>query len=549
MSRKRLFSACLTIAVSIPASAGAGGLDEWSIVASTNVFFSPLVLPGLPAFNTSWSLDQVLLNDAAPGADAYFDLERNGATELWHWAQDELEPYARVDGTGAIGPGRVGSEASHVFRLIGSAMDSGADGRRVFAALAGPPVPASTSFATYGLWVHDGQSNAEIARGRPYQPGQVHDPLDPADPDYRFQSSQDMVKRAWIAGDGSVVFAAGVVATSGSAVPALAVVRNDGVNGNQICAISGQAGMGQFDAIDGIYFGESDEVFVRTNDYPAKSIHRVCDGSPQELVREYSTGGLGPQVESSTARFSQIEFRVFPDGRGSFYFAATVTDPTPGAWTGRGIFRHIDGVNLPVARTGLGGVDSSGYHGKPFSGFPLPQDSMQAAGNELVFKASVAAESGPGSIWGFWRVGADGKPEPIAIEGSTEPGYSPYSGSAWDLVLGRAGVFKGGDVVLWGKAYPDAHYSLWRLRRGQRPVRILDKDFEIQAPVASGWAYPQVVTLSIPHFGFLNHASDGWLSRSGYALMDTHLSGYGSVYVAARVADVDYIFANGVEGW
>ena len=97
-SRKRLFFACLTIAVSIPASAGAGGLEEWSVVASTNVFSSPLVLPGLPAFNTSWSLDQVLLNDAAPGADAYFDLERNGATELWHWAQDELEAYARVTG-------------------------------------------------------------------------------------------------------------------------------------------------------------------------------------------------------------------------------------------------------------------------------------------------------------------------------------------------------------------------------------------------------------------------------------------------------------------
>lgn len=549
MSRNRLFCACLMIAGSVPAFAGASELDEWSVVTSTNVFYSPLLLPGLPAFNTTWSLGQVLLNDDAAGADAYFQLHRNGTTELWHWAQGGLEGYARVDVTGDVGPGRVGSEAGHVFRAIGTVADSGADGRRVFAALAGPPVPASTSFATYGLWVHDGQSNVEIARGRPYQPGQVHDPLDPADPNYRFQSSQDMVKRAWVAGDGSVVFAADVVATSGSSIPALAVVRNDRVNGNRICAISGQAGMGQFDAIDGIYFGESDAVFIRTNDYPAKSIHRICDGSPQELVREYSTGGLGPQVESSTARFSQIEFKVFPDGEGGFYFAATVTDPTPGAWTGRGIFRHIDGVNLPVARTGLGGMHSSGYHGKPFSGFSFSQDSMHVAGNELVFKASVAAESGPGSIWGFWRVGADGKPEPIAIEGSTEPGYSPFPGSAWDLVIARVGVFKGGDVVLWGKAFPDAHYSLWRLRRGQPPLRVLDKDFEIQAPISAGWAYPQVVTLSIPNLPFPNYSSDAWLGRNGYALMETFLSGMGTVYVAARVADVDYIFANGVEGW
>lgn len=546
MSRKWVVYACLVFAGYTAGGASATDGAEWSVVTSTNVFYSPLQLPGLPPFNTSWSLGRVLLNDGEVGADAYFELSRNGATELWHWGKSGLEPYAVVNATGAPGPGRVGSEAGHVFRAIQTrGADSGTDGRRVFFALAGPPVPASTTFATYGLWINVGEVNREIARGRLYQPGQIHEPLDPADPGYRFASGQDMVKRAWVTPDNSTVFVADVVPVGAGGTGTRAVIRNTEASGNQVCALSGSGFL--FSDSD-VFAGVSNDVFVKTNFSYSDAVYRVCDGAPVELVREGVSGALGPQVESATARFSNIGANVHPDGVGGFYFEATVSDSTPGAWTGRGIFRHVAGTNVAIARTGLYGANSSGYHGRPFNDLSIYQFDMSAAGSELVFKAGVPPESGAGSIKGFWRVGAGGRPEPIAIEGTTEPAYSPYPGSAWELTISRVGIFKGGDVVLWGEAYPDEHYSLWRLRRGQRPVRILDRDDPIQVPVAGGWAQPLIVTASIPSY-FPNDASDGWFNRNGFALVNTHLQGFGDLFIAAQVADVDYIFANGVDGW
>lgn len=119
----------------------------WRIVAGES---GTVVSPGLPA-GVGRTLTDITLGDV--GADLVGLRITNQSTLTGYWArkQGTLVRYTQAGVTGNLGPGRTGTQSTHVFTDVGGGWRGASpDGQRVFAAQAGPP--GSPTAATDGIW-------------------------------------------------------------------------------------------------------------------------------------------------------------------------------------------------------------------------------------------------------------------------------------------------------------------------------------------------------------------------------------------------------------
>lgn len=505
--------------------------DSWEVVLSERTPGSPLVLPGLPSFDTVWSIDAVDIARNGSQAPVQFRLQRDGNEEHWFFNGEQLVPYAVTLAGGETGPGRVGTENGDVFRSIPSwpvGVRLGPGAERIFLAQAGPPPPVSTSFSSYGVWVSDDHANREIARSRSGYPGQAYSPLDPSlDNLYRFFSGGPFVHRLWSLSDGDAAFVASVVPIESPYLyPSDAVIRHKSGMGNQLCAFIGMSHVSV--SADG-------RIFVGVSDV----VEEVCklDGSRQTLAQTGYMTPLGPQLpEGENARFTGFSAPVLTRHGLPLFFASADSY----SWYGQGIFYHQDGENWPLVLTGRGGDFGSNYRDKPFANF-VPA-SMTARGGYLLFNGAVPPDSGSINIDGIWIVHPDNRIEPVAIAGTSEPEYSPAFGRIWDFEPYYSphtmSMVASGDILLWSRVQPENAWSLWRLSPGEAPVEVLKAGDLIEVPTGTGPILAAVQSV------------DGWqsVSEHGHILMRVTLDhGLGTVYVRSRAGVRDSIFDDGFQ--
>jgi len=545
----RLAVACALAFSSLAATAA----PDWRVVVADSD--SGLVLPSLLPSATAFDLEWVSLANAGNGALGFArDAGSSNPYALWAERSGVLAPFAENMATGALGPGRAGAEAGHVFRVLYQKQDASGQAHRVFGARAGEPTQP-TDAATYGVWLWNGASNTEIARlntegtlGPGFGPGVAFTYLGP--------TTTTAFPRARALPGQRVLFDATVTGSL------RAVIMHEAGVGNRGClledstdpAYSPGFGSAVFYDNGGSYLigapvvGARGEVYVvsgvRENGTNGRGIFALCRGAPQVFARTAVTGSLGPGMSDTSFMFSEFA-AVRPAHAGAFYFWGAVTSP---AGSTSGGFLHADGHNTPVYLINTEGAYGPGYTGYVFNSTSAPAE-LAAAGRYGLLRTTIKPLAGTTSITGLWRLAPGASPEPLAIIGDTGA-YAAAPGRPW-RTFHRTAILDSGEVLLLAEVGNPTERGVWRLRSGAAPVRELGVGDLVKVPTSAGLAERAVTGIS--EFDLTspeNLGEDGWASGNGTVVVRVFVTGVptsAQAYVRGFAGRAESLLAEGFD--
>ncbi len=544
---------------------------EWRVVLTPSS--NTITLPNLPAPGSfSVALPGVVISDSA-AANLNFVLNfGNGNYDLWRESAGSLSPYAQVGATGTTGPGRVGAEATHVFRRITNSStslvvtDSNGEDARVFTALAGDaatPLDATT----VGAWAWTPAGNIEIARlgtdgalGPNIGPGWSFS--NDGFPNNNFGRLHAL--------PGSAVLIQSGARTTANGLPYDVLARYQPGVGNSTCSVTQSSNpawapnvLGVGDHFEAIRYASSNprgEVFAAANaarQTPIavrNGIWQFCAGAPQVKVLSQTTGALGPNIPGNAgAVFTDVLPGIGPTSApGSFFFSGKNTSTTNPF---KGVFHRSADGNRPVLLNGVEGALGPQIPGFVFDTV-LEYDPI-SAGDYAVLQATIRPVTGTSSTFGYWRLRPNASPEPIIIIDNTGP-FVPAAGRVWKDV-GLINILPNGDVLLFAATSnppePLNYTSVWRIRPNRAPEELLKRGDQVRTPTAAGLVLRTVRFVRGPggsapprDYG----GDDSFLSASGHVLASVEIEPmeglvYLSPWVRAQVTNLDVFMQDGFE--
>lgn len=531
------------------------GAAEWRVVL--NARNPGIVLPQLPPVSENYYIESTTMADRGPPLLNFARTRPSLPNEHWAEKGGQLLPIARTDVTDATGPGRTGAEAGDVFRVVQADRDGFGTNHRVFAAIAGAP---GSSGNPQSVWRWDGTRNVEIARngigsesplGPGLPPGWMFYTLKP------FGSFRDIDARALPNGEAVMS-----VQINGNGAGNLrdAVIHHRPGSGNRACFFTYDVGPDWSPGIDGIGTfasgagpdmlavsprGEIYSVAGTTGveNVPGSArggIWRLCDGSPRALALTGDSGALGPGMGAS-ATFS-ILYGLLATGRPGEVLFTAKGQADSGAFFG--LFRHApDGSHSPVLLRGAEGALGPKIAGQVFQDGDFPYQ-VRAAGRYAALKATMAPVGSPQqTTTGLWHITPEGGATPLALLGDTDA-YAPAPGRKW-MEFYRFAVFDNGDVAVFAEVSNPGESSIWRLRPGQAPQKVLGYGTIVDVPTAAG-VVPTPVSMiySMSPRSVASPGDDGVFNASGFAVQSVELQGYSSS-VIVRGNVTDRLFADG----
>jgi hypothetical protein len=545
MSKKTQLAAALVAALAAPSFALAQDVP-WRVVIGSS---SAITGPGLPSGSRSFT--DFAVGDVGRG---YVGVRMTGPdTALGYWAlrQGTWTQYVKDGVTGsAVGPGRTGAEAGHVFQDYASNQGyAGVDGQRAFLALAG--APGDTTNATWGVWRWDTARNIEIARAS------TDGPLGPnLGAGWVFQNNSGFVTPRAMSG-GQVLLNTNVTSPTGLDRRYLA----KGVPGQGIvpCALRystdpnlapGIVAGDSFDTawgMDGnLSVTPDNRVYLAaTTNQGRDGIWEVCDGAPRARVVDDETGARGPDIGIATATFVGFD-PVYPADDGQFYFFASYR-PSPSDSSRTGLFWNDGASNRPLAMNDAANVYGPGWQNATWSSFST--DSLTSAGEWTAFQAVIRVPADGATPSGLWRAKAGGTPELVALLDIAGT-YGPEANRTWDAFYGNA-VLANGDIVVDARTQPGSENALWLLKKDAAPRRILKDGQNVSVPTSTGVQQAAVTSYAIASGAApYSRGNDVWIAADSSMLIEVSLNGYSGRVLITSTPDnpIDTIFADGFEG-
>jgi hypothetical protein len=515
-----------------------GQAPTWRVVAGQD---GRIATANLPA-GTNRGITDSLLGDA--GADQVGFRVTTPTTSAGYWAakQGVLTRYTQLGVTGPLGPGRSGSESSHVFLSVTTGGSGAAvDGQRAFLARASEP--GSTVNASYGLWRWDLARNIEVARTL------TNGTLGPGlGPDWTFPNAADFTSARAISG-GRLLLDADV--KSQTNLDRRLVALHVPGQGNRPCLMSASTdpllspGLTPGDtfstgwSFNTLSVSPAGRAYGRFSASGSRAgIWEICNGAPRAIVANDDTGDLGPDIGLDAAAFTTGIEPPFPGYRDNFFFFSAFRR-TPGASSDYGLFWHDGASNRAMAFNDDAGVYGPNWQNWTWRTFD--QDSLSVGGDYTAFYATVATGDG-GNVGGYWRVRAGQRPELLALVGI--PGqFGPEPKRQWRS-FGASAVLPTGDLLLEARTDPGNEYALWLLEPGRVPRRVLSIGQIVSLPTASGPADGAVTTFNLTDGG-ADHSrgTDSWVGMDGTVLVTASIANYGEVLLVSRPTDRIFINA------
>lgn len=516
----------------------------WRVVAADSN--ASLVLPQLPS-GVVFDVTRVRLNDAT-GAVSLGLTNTSHTARLWTERNGQLAPVMDLATAGALGPGRTGGEAGHIFRAVWFKQDGSQGGHSVFAARAGEatqPVDA----ATFGLWLWNGQRNTEVGRVNSpgaLAPGFASDVLFTAFGNTTANTYPD----AQLLANGRVLIPATVTGSRA------AVTQHIPGHGNQGCALENSTDPDWSPDIsaDDYFFGLGSATFgtpvvgataevYMAADYRVgtsgtrRGIFRICDGAPRSLARTGEQGAFGPGLSDTSATFTELD-RVRPATPGEVFFWGR-GNGAGGAFIGG--FHHANGLNRPLWLNGTDGAYGPGYTSYSFNQTGVP--IMFAAGQYAVLNTTIRPAAGTTSIRGLWRLRPGHSPEPVAIVGDTGS-FAPAPGRAWRS-FELTTILDSGEILTLAEVSNPVATGVWRLRPGAAPERILAVGDLVSVPTATGVVERAITSISASYFDDTTPLHDSWVSRQGDVMARVNVQGItttAQLFVRGRPGHADRMF-------
>ncbi len=563
----RVFAFCLPCLLFCTSHAVASDV-QWRVALSSSD-------PGIsePSLPAAHSFSHAGLADSGTGMLGFQWAPTSTLTPDGNWVErgTSFAEYAAVGVTGAQGPGRSGSESTHVFRSLyyGDANDSGV---RAFGATANDPADPASS-ASIGAWLWDGTKNVEIARvgasgalGPGLDSGRVYTSL---------HNTNDLNSNVNVLTlpNRQVLFAGriGTAATLGSDGLSIYVPGS----GNHPCMLQGSSDTTLYPGLVGTTFGGISALtavspggdvyayaFVNPNGTVFDDgIWQFCNGAPRPAVLTQVAGKFGPGLADANAIFGTdstgLSAYIAPSLPGSFYFSSGgKMSAASGGASFFGLFHHDNAQqrNVPMLLQ-----NTQGALGPQIAGYVFHMNvatyNVRAAGKYAALLTTISPAGTPSSSNnGLWRITADGTIAPVAITGNTGA-CAPAPGRIWNGTYYQYAVFDNGDIVVLADTKNVASSivatSWWRLSRDAAPLEILKAGDLVIVPTPTGTitapvtsVYAQVVLGVPPPAG-----RDTWFSANGNILAQVTIQGYASTTTLVRglAARPNIIFANGFD--
>ncbi len=525
--------------------------QTWTLVSSENEAFTS---PGLPAGSRPTPFNAGLSD--SDGQGARFQLAENDSALDGHWLSINsiLQPVARRDTPGALGPRRTGAEQNHQFFATPQFADAGPGNTLTYLATAG--VPSSTAFTT-GFWRWQNGQNQELARWD--TDGSLGPGLGAG---WRFLTT-DANNRFLNTGANGTALAQFVAspAPANSSRTALVLLRP---GGNLPCMLQGDTGaLGpNVGAGSSFAFGtyaavrHGDRYFVNaTSDSPIREgIWEVCNGAPRPIAVAGFVGQLGPNLALPQARFNTIRFSPKPHAGGTQVFIADYNFEDNTFLRGS-LWRHQNGVNQMLAQI----ADSSSsfgpnYLGGTFEFFDTLNSDFDSAEGHIAFE-TFARTSSNAQVRGLWRIRPGGNPEPFALQ--NQPGkVSPGAGQTFTSI-DRWKLFGNGDVIAECDV-SGGPSGLYLFKVGRLPRLILSAGQTVPLQIGNSTVSALVQSFS-PVLGDENanaaasdsgNGVDTWASTDGGVLVSASISSGGNtsaILMRLQAVDLNRVFADGFE--
>jgi len=531
----------LAIALALAATGVDAQSVPWRAVIGTN---SSVVVPGLPSVARAYG--DALLGDAGAGQ---VGVRMSSSDHVGYWAfkQGTWTQYMKEGVTGALGPGRSGGEAAHVFVDFNSGYGAaGFDGQRAFVAKAGSPT--DTVNATRGVWRWDQHNNIEIARvltDGPLGPGMGID--------WSYAPGVSFGVRSM--NGGRAIINADVTSPTGL-VNRLLVQSLPG-QANQPCMLRNSTARelapnliagDTFDVswdISALAVTPGNRVYGAFSASSGDGIWEVCNGAPRPRAASGRTDALGPDIGIVTAQFTGSFTTPRPGNEGNVYFFANYR-PSSAESSRTGLFWNDGTSNRPLAMNDA--ANAYGPHWLDATWSSFTTGSLMSAGEWSAFVATVRTGDGA-TPSGLWRVKAGGTPELVALF-DLRGSYGPEADRTWSSFYARA-ILSNGDILVSAYTNPNSEYALWLLKRGAAPRRILAAGQSVLIPTASGLVADTVASFSFDASGpaLYGAGEDSWIGADGSVLVQVNAATYGNMRVMAIPSNpVDRIFKNGFDG-
>ncbi len=535
-------------AATAPALAGAQAVS-WNAVIADNAAVNA---PGLPAGTRGFTDD--LLGDVGAGFVGARLTSPGTSAGYWAMKQGTWVPYTKLGVAGAaLGPGRSGAEAGHVFLDVASGgSGAGADGQRALIGRAGNPGDATT--ATWGVWRWNRNGNLEVARG--LTDGDLGPNMGNG---WTWQNTSSSFAAARSMNAGHLLISGYVTTPSAQsrlylakAVPGQRMVPCAMKDSTDPAVAPGLAAGDTFDttwSMDDLSVTPDNRVYGALHASGGRDgIWRLCAGAPRALIvdEEQGTGNAssrGPDIGVATAVFGSMD-PAHPGDDGDFFFFAYYRE-TPSGTSRYGLFHHGADGNRALARNETSGAQGPGWPGGATWG-TFANDTLTSAGEWAAFRATISTSDG-GSPSGLWRVRAGESPAIAAVLGVTGV-YGPEQNRTWDAFYGSA-VLANGDIVIQARTQPGSEYAIWLLKTDGSKQRLLKAGSNVSVPTTGGVVQASVSSYDLPGAAAAySRGRDSWIAADGSMLIDVNLASYGHALVTARLPNpIDRIFRNGFE--
>lgn len=545
MSNKIPLIAAIVTALAIP-SVGLAQDVPWRVVLGTS---ASVTVPGLPAGSRSFSDEEI--GHFGAGTVGARLTSPSDAIGYWVLKQGFWTQFTKNGIAGAtVGPGRTGSEASHVFASILTGGTSvGSDGQRAFIASAGAPGNPNTT--SWGVWRWDTANNIELVRG--LVEGAQGPNLGFLGSGWVYQNTISTFQNTFSMNNGQVLINAYVTSPSGlsrqylaKSVPGQPVTPCALRNATDSSLAPGLAAGDYFDAtwnVNDLSVSPQGDVYGALSTNQGRlGIWKLCAGAPQALAVNSETGVRGPDIGISTATF--VSFSPANPGMGdNFNFFASYR-PSSNEFSRQALFWHDGTTNRPLAINDAANLYGPHWNDATWSSFN--SSSLSTAGEWSAFQAVAHASDG-GTPSGLWRVRAGGTPELVALIGLVQ--YGPEPNRTWDAFYGNA-VLANGDIIIEARTQPGTEYAVWLIKKDGTKQRILKVGQTVSVPTTNGVMQSTVSSYSLPSgAAAYGRGGDSWIGIDGSLLIRVGLTTYGTSLITALPSNpVDKVYANGFDG-